>query len=140
VLVERVVLEHHRDVAVARRQVVDHLAADPDLAARDVLEPGDHAQGRRLAAARGADKGHELPVGDLEVDVLHGMVQRPVVLVDVAQTDRCHALRLYACYCAALLTMGAPSASTLAMSSRLPVTALVTVSLNALCTAGQLAK
>ena len=43
-------------------------------------------------------------------------------------------------YCAALLTSGAPSASTLAMSSRLPVTALVTVSLNALCTAGHCGK
>ena len=33
VLVERVVLEHHGDVAVARRQVVDHPLADADLAA-----------------------------------------------------------------------------------------------------------
>src|SRR5882672_3650973 len=43
-------------------------------------------------------------------------------------------------YCAALLTIGAPSASTFAMSSRLPVTALVTVSLKALCTAGHCGK
>ena len=33
VLVERVVLEHHGDVAVARRQVVDDPVADADVAA-----------------------------------------------------------------------------------------------------------
>ena len=34
VRVERVVLEHHRDVALLRQQVVDDAAADPDHAAR----------------------------------------------------------------------------------------------------------
>ena len=32
--IKRVVLEHHGDVAVARAHVVDHLAADRDLAPR----------------------------------------------------------------------------------------------------------
>src|ERR1043166_5864095 len=35
VLVERVVLENHRDVAVARRQMIDHALPDPDIAAGD---------------------------------------------------------------------------------------------------------
>ena len=39
VRVERVVLEHHGDVAVARRVVVDHAAVDGDLAARDGSRP-----------------------------------------------------------------------------------------------------
>ena len=34
VRIERVVLEHHRDVAVLRLEVVDHALADRDLAAR----------------------------------------------------------------------------------------------------------
>jgi hypothetical protein len=55
VRVERVVLEHHRHVAVLRRHVVDDLAVDRDLAVGDLLEPCDHAQRRRLAAARRAD-------------------------------------------------------------------------------------
>jgi hypothetical protein len=46
VRIERVVLENHRHVAVFRRHVVDHLAVDRDLAVADVLEPGDHPQGR----------------------------------------------------------------------------------------------
>ena len=163
VLVERVVLEHHGDVAVARRQVVDHPVADADVAAGDVLEARDHAQRRRLAAAGRADQGHELLVGDLEIDVLYGVEQRAIMLVELAECDRCHfpavTLNLDVVYpekqsrrehraagfalfdyCAALLTSGAPSASTFAMSSRLPVTALVTVSLNALCTAGHCGK
>jgi hypothetical protein len=44
VRIERVVLEHHRDVAVARRHLVHHALADAQLAVADVLEPGDHAQ------------------------------------------------------------------------------------------------
>src|SRR5205814_3402568 len=70
VRVERVVLEHHGDVAVHRRQIVHHPAVDADLAGGDVLEAGDHAQRGRLAAARGPDQHHELAVTDLEADVL----------------------------------------------------------------------
>ena len=84
-LVERVVLEHHGDVAVARRQMVDHLAADPDIAAGDVFQPCDHAQRRRLAAAGRADQRHELLVGNLEIDVLHGVEQRAIMLVELAE-------------------------------------------------------
>ena len=72
VRVERVALEHHRDVAVLRRDVVDDLVADAELALADLLEPGDHPQARRLPAARGADEHHELAVTDLEVEVRYG--------------------------------------------------------------------
>ena len=68
VRVERVALEHHRDVPVARCQLVDDALADPELALGDVLEAGDHAQRGRLAASRGADEHHELAVRDLEID------------------------------------------------------------------------
>ncbi len=43
VRIERVVLEHHGDVAVARPHVVDDLAADLDLAVGDLLEAGNGA-------------------------------------------------------------------------------------------------
>ena len=62
VRIERVVLEHHRDVAVLGMHVVDELVADPDAAVGDLLEPGDHAQRRRLAAARRPDEHEELAV------------------------------------------------------------------------------
>ena len=76
VRVERVGLEDHGDVARARRQVVDHPAADADLAAGDLLEPRDHAQRRGLAAAGGADQRDELAVGDLEVDAVDDLERR----------------------------------------------------------------
>ena len=40
--VERVVLEHHGDVAVLRWNIVDDVAADRDVAIGDVFEPCDH--------------------------------------------------------------------------------------------------
>ena len=68
VRVERVVLEHHGDVPVLGLQIVDHLAADGDLALADRLQSGHHAQQGGLAAARGSDDDDELAVGDLHVD------------------------------------------------------------------------
>ena len=48
--------------------VVDDLAGDHDFAAGDFLQPGDHPQGRGLAAAGRADQHDELPIGNIEID------------------------------------------------------------------------
>jgi len=89
VRIERVALEHHRDVAVLGRHVVDHPAADRDGAAGDLLQAGDHAQRRRLAAAGGADQHHELLVVDLQVQVLDDG-HRTVALLDPFENHVCH--------------------------------------------------
>ena len=60
VRVERVMLEHHRDAALARRQAVDAAAFEPDLAGVGGLEPGDDPQQGRLARSRRAEEGDEL--------------------------------------------------------------------------------
>ena len=54
------------------RHVVDHAIADRDRAGRELLETGDHPERGGLAAARRSDEDHELPVGDLERQVVHG--------------------------------------------------------------------
>jgi hypothetical protein len=90
VRVERVFLEHHGDVAAARRDVVDHLAADRDLARCNLLEPGDHPQCRRFAAARRADEHDELLVLGLEVDPLHGLDPALVLLHQPSQRHLRH--------------------------------------------------
>ena len=72
VRVQRVVLEHHRDVAVLRRDVGDVAVADEDAARVDLFEAGEHAQRGGLAAAGGADEDEELAVGDLEVELVDG--------------------------------------------------------------------
>ena len=87
--IQRVALEHHRDVALARLEVVDAAIADDDVARRDRLESGDHPQQRGLAAPRRADQHRELAVGDVEVDAAH---DRDIAeaLLDVAHAHGGH--------------------------------------------------
>ena len=68
--IERVGLEHHGDAALGRREVVHPLAADEEIARRDVLEPGDEAQQGRFSAAGGADEDDELAVANVEIDAV----------------------------------------------------------------------
>ena len=72
----------------------DLFRRDPQLAARDVLEPGDHPQRRRLPAAGGADEDHELAVLDLEVELLDGFVAVVEHLGHTIEDDLCHLLLL----------------------------------------------
>jgi hypothetical protein len=90
VRVQGVALEHHGDVAVLRRGIVDHLAADPQLAVGDVLQPGDHVERGGLPAARRPDQDHELAVGDIQADLVDR--QRPVreSLGHVVESDFSH--------------------------------------------------
>ena len=90
VRIERVVLEDHRDVALLRRHVVDDPAADRDRAAGDVLEPGDHAQRRRLAAAGRADEHEELAVVGFERQLEDGLDAVVVDLVDFFERNVSH--------------------------------------------------
>ena len=79
-------LEHHAEPAVARLEVVGHLSIDADLAGGGVLEAGDHAQRRGLAAAGGADEHHELAVLDRARQVVDGH-HRPERLGEVDELD-----------------------------------------------------
>ena len=69
--VQSIALEHHGDVAVLGRHVVDALAVDEHIARGDVLQAGDHAHRRGLTAARGANEDDELLVVNGEVEVLY---------------------------------------------------------------------
>ena len=71
--VKRVVLEHHRDAALARNQIVDHLIADADFTACDRFQPCNHAQRCGLGAAGRADQHHEFAFLDLKVDAVNGL-------------------------------------------------------------------
>ena len=55
----------------------------------DVLEPGDHAQQRGLAAAGRADEHHELTVGDVDADAVQNL-DRTERLAHVADIDGRH--------------------------------------------------
>ena len=72
VRIERVGLEDHRHVAIFRQHVVDAPVGDIDVALGDLLETGDHAHGRRLAAAGGTEEDEKLLVLDLEIEIADG--------------------------------------------------------------------
>ena len=64
---------------------------DLDLALREMLKPRDHAQRRRLAAARGPEEAHKLAVADLEVESRHGVGRfRSIALLDATEVDLRH--------------------------------------------------
>ena len=62
------VLEHHADPAAMRRHAGDVDPVETDRARGDRDEAGDGAQQRALAAARRAEQGDDLAVGDGERD------------------------------------------------------------------------
>src|SRR5690606_2131116 len=64
--IERVVLEHHGDVAPGRRDVIHDALTDAQRSGCDRLESGDHAQRGALSAAGRTDEDDELTVLDVE--------------------------------------------------------------------------
>ena len=68
--IERVGLEHHGEPALRRADIRHVLRVDQHLAGGDVLEAGDEAQKRRLAATRRPDEHRELAVLDVEIDAV----------------------------------------------------------------------
>jgi hypothetical protein len=68
---ERIRLEHRVHRPLVRRLQRHFHAADSKRALGGELEPGDHAQGRRLAAAARPEQREELAVSDAEVEISH---------------------------------------------------------------------
>ena len=69
---ERVVLEDEADAAPAHVLPRLVLSLEEDLPGVGPLEAGDDPQEARLARARRAEEGHELPRRDVEAHVVHG--------------------------------------------------------------------
>ena len=73
-----VVLEHHAETALLRRQLVDAPAVEHDLPVGQRQQPGQAVQRGRLAAAGRPEQRHELAAPDRQVHAL----QRDVVAED----------------------------------------------------------
>ncbi len=80
--VDRIVLEDHGDVALFGLHVVDHIAADADVACGNFLQTCDHAQGGGLAAAGRANQNNELTGLDVQIDAMQDL-SVPVGLFEV---------------------------------------------------------
>ena len=82
-------LEHHSEVALLRRKVMvllrrrEQTVANPNLTVGEILKPGDHAQGRCLAAARRAEHGEATALFDLKIQMVDGgHVAEPLCNID----------------------------------------------------------
>ena len=71
--IKRVVLEHHRDIAILGRHLIHHPVADRDLTTRDILKPRQHAQQGGFAAAGRPDQHNELPVFDIHAHAMQNL-------------------------------------------------------------------
>ena len=89
-------LEHHAEIALVRRDEnalvrrIDEPAGDLDLARNRLLQPGDRAQRRGLAAARRPEQREQFALRHLERDVLRGF-DRATALVGVFGEERSYA-------------------------------------------------
>ena len=68
--VERVGLEHHRDIAIFRGNIVDNAVADVNRAFCHRLQPGEHTQRGAFTTARWAYKDQKLLVFNLNVEIV----------------------------------------------------------------------
>src|SRR6185437_12719922 len=75
VRIQRIALKHHRDIALARMQVVDLVVTDTDFAARQRVESGDQGKERRFSAARWPDQNQKIAIFDIDVDLLEYLVE-----------------------------------------------------------------
>ena len=82
-------LEHEGDVAVAGFKLLHRLAIDEDVARVDILQPGNGAQRRGLAATGRPEEHHELPVLDRQIE-LSDDVNGTEVFLDVPEDDLGH--------------------------------------------------
>ena len=90
VRIQSVVLEHHRDVAILRGDVVDELVGDVEFAVADFFQAGHHAQGGGLTATGRADENDKFLILDIQAEVADRGHTAGVHFVDVLQGYACH--------------------------------------------------
>ena len=89
--VERVGLEHHRDVPLLGRCPGNVLVADEYLAARDRLQAGDHPEGGRFAASGRSDDDNEFAFVEMQIHHRND-IRGPERLGDTGKTNAVHAV------------------------------------------------
>ena len=83
--IQSVVLEHHRDIAVLRSDVVYELVADEELALGDLLKSRDHTKGGGFTATGRSDENDELLVLNFKAEVGYGGDAAGIFLIDMLQ-------------------------------------------------------
>ncbi|MNF90049.1 hypothetical protein D3C84_726000 [compost metagenome] len=89
---QRVILEHHADSTLLRRQgetgAGDHFIGQLDLAFGHRLEAGDGAQGSGLAAAGGAEQAADVAGVQVQIEILHDPMPVVVAATQVTQVQQ----------------------------------------------------
>ncbi|MNP01130.1 hypothetical protein D3C76_929340 [compost metagenome] len=85
---QRVVLEHHADVALVRRHVVDRAPGQLDFTGGGGFEAGQHHQAGGLARAGRAKQGEELALADIQVEVFDDQRLAVVALLHTTEADQ----------------------------------------------------
>ena len=83
--IQGIALEHHGDLPLPGSLLIGPYAVDQEFAAGDVLQAGNHPQGRGLSAAGGSDENHELALLNFQIEIVDGMIAIGIDLVDVLQ-------------------------------------------------------
>ena len=68
--IERIVLEHHGDITLARRNVVHTFSVNQNISRRHSLKTCDHTEGRRLSASGRTDENGKGAIFDFEIHML----------------------------------------------------------------------
>ncbi|HUC16391.1 MAG TPA: hypothetical protein VMA37_01745 [Acetobacteraceae bacterium] len=89
VRVESIALEGHADMAMPRLERADIARADKNAATLDLLEAGNKADQRRLAATRRSEQAQEFAVMDFQVEFVENRIL-PVRLPDPEQANLGH--------------------------------------------------
>src|ERR1700727_2225195 len=87
--IERIVLENHRDIPIARTQSRHRPVSEVDLADGDVLDGWGHLQRGALAATGRAQEGEHLAARAGQIQMLHG-IDLSVALRNRLERDRGH--------------------------------------------------
>ncbi|MNP28786.1 hypothetical protein D3C76_1217780 [compost metagenome] len=85
---QRVVLEHHADVAFVRRHVVDRAPGQLDLAGRRGLEACQHHQAGGLAGAGRAEQGQEFAFANIQIEVFDDQRFAVIALLHTAKAHQ----------------------------------------------------
>ena len=90
VRIQRIVLEYHRNIAILRRNIIDHAITDAQLAAGNLLQTRDHAQRGRFTTARRADQNDKFLVLNLQIQIRDGLHIARIGLIDMGKCNARH--------------------------------------------------
>jgi hypothetical protein len=89
--VEGIALEHHRDVPIFGRDVVNAAIANVQITLGDFLQSGNHPQRRRFSAAGRPDEDEKLPILNVQMKIIYRCYIFAINFVYVVQCHFCHA-------------------------------------------------